>query len=93
MRLEAEHPETIHLLLTDVVMPGMNGPTLADRLMAKRPALKRIFMSGHPTDAIGRYGTAEGEMEFLAKPFTYDQLASKVNEVLSRRSASVTGDR
>src|SRR5262249_1073510 len=65
----AEHfPETIHLLLTDLIMPLMNGRDLAERLQASRPALKVLFMSGYEEETIGSHGISAADLAFLAKP-------------------------
>jgi len=75
--------EDIHLLLTDVVLPGMNGKELADSIREARPKLKIVFMSGYPADMIARRGVLEQDVAYLAKPFSPDSLAGKVRELLS----------
>ncbi len=72
----------IDLLLTDVVMPGMNGRQLAERLRALRPKLKVLFMSGYTDDAVIARGVIDHEMAFLHKPFGADQLAQVIAELL-----------
>jgi CheY-like chemotaxis protein len=74
---------TIDVLLTDVVMPGMNGRQVADELMALLPGLRVIFTSGYPADTILRHGIAEGHTAFLQKPYLVDELARKIREVLA----------
>jgi PAS domain S-box-containing protein len=73
--------DRIDLLMSDVVLPGMNGRELAGRLMSQRPRLKVLFTSGHPTEVLERYGIDAGD-SYLQKPFTLDTLARKVREVL-----------
>ncbi len=85
LRLSQAHPGAIHLLLTDMVMPGMGGQEVANGLTALRPATKVLYMSGYSgytdkvivQDALLAPGTA-----FLEKPFTPEVLAGKVGEVL-----------
>ena len=78
----------IDLLITDVVMPRMNGRQLADRLLALRPRLPCLFMSGHNADAIIRYGVFETGVSFIHKPFSIQALACKVHEALAGNSDS-----
>jgi two-component system cell cycle sensor histidine kinase/response regulator CckA len=82
LRLGDAHPGPIHILLTDVVMPQMNGRQVADHLLAARPALKVLFMSGYTDAAIVQHGVLEAGTHFLQKPFTPDALSRKVREVL-----------
>jgi two-component system, cell cycle sensor histidine kinase and response regulator CckA len=70
-------------MLTDVVMPGMRGPELAQRLLRLRPDLRVLYMSGYIDNAIARVGLLHAGAEFLQKPFTPDGLTRKVREVLS----------
>ncbi len=74
--------QPIDLLLTDVIMPAMNGKDLYDRLKAIRPDLKALFMSGYPRDVIGRHGVLDESLHFLQKPFSQQVLAAKLREVL-----------
>jgi CheY-like chemotaxis protein len=77
-------PEEIHLLLTDVVMPGLSGPELAKRLVVARPAMKVLCMSGYTDDSAVRHGVIESEIEYLQKPLTVESLTKRVREVLDR---------
>jgi two-component system, cell cycle sensor histidine kinase and response regulator CckA len=73
---------SLHLLLTDVVMPGFNGHELAHRLMAEHPKLKVLYMSGFPDDATVRHASIDPGTGFIQKPFTSASLAAKVRELL-----------
>ena len=76
------HQGPIHLLMTDVVMPGPGGRELADRILATRPGTKVLYVSGYTDDAIVRHGVLEEQVSFLQKPFSTLALACKVREVL-----------
>jgi CheY-like chemotaxis protein len=76
----------VHLLLTDVVMPGMNGRVLADRVKAILPETKVLFMSGYTDDAIVRHGVLAAGVRFLQKPFPPGVLARRVREALDAPS-------
>jgi len=82
VRLCNEHAKEIHLLLTDVVMPGAGGKVVADRLSALRPGIKVLFMSGYTDEAIVHHGVLDSNVEFIQKPFTPLALSKKVREVL-----------
>jgi len=82
LELSERHAGPINLLLTDVVMPGMSGRELAHRLLQGRGTLRVLYMSGYTDDAVLRHGVMEEGMAYLQKPFTPDQLARKVREVL-----------
>jgi PAS domain S-box-containing protein len=82
LKVAAEFSGKIHLLLTDVVMPGMNGRVLAEQLLPKRPGLKVLYMSGYTDSFIAGHGVLEEGTHLLHKPFTEDVLISKVREVL-----------
>ncbi len=89
LRLAERYAGPIHLLLTDVVMPGMSGHELADRLAPVRPEIKVVYMSGHTEDAILRHGVSGHRTAFLQKPFTLDTLARKLREVVDGARADV----
>jgi PAS domain S-box-containing protein len=74
----------IQLLLTDVIMPGMSGRELSERLVATRPEVRVLFMSGHPRDVIAPQGILEERVELVAKPFRVATLTAKVREILDR---------
>ncbi len=84
LRVAAETPQRIDLLVSDVVMPQMGGPQLAQRLTAERPGLKVLYMSGYTDDAVVRHGILHEQLAFLQKPFTPIGLARKVREVLEQ---------
>lgn len=84
LALAQHHHGVIHLLMTDVVMPGMGGHTLAQQLQAARSELQVLFVSGYMQDAVARHGVVESKSAFLQKPFTPIALARKVREVLDR---------
>jgi len=74
----------IHLIVTDVVMPGMNGRDLAERLARSRPEMKVLYISGYTDDAIFRDGALQAGMPFLPKPFKLDSLLNSVRGVLEQ---------
>ena len=80
--LATGHAGTIDILVTDVVMPGMNGRTLAERLVATHPNLKCLFMSGYADGVMGPAGELDARVHFLGKPFSPRALAAKVRQVL-----------
>ena len=81
--LAREHAGEIHLLLTDVVMPEMNGRDLASNLLSLYPNIKRLFMSGYTANVIAHHGVLDQGVHFIQKPFTLHALASKLREVLN----------
>jgi CheY-like chemotaxis protein len=84
LRICREHDGGIDLLVSDMVMPGMNGTELAARAMALRPTLRILMVSGYTDDVICRHGIREKGIPFLQKPFAPDVLAQKVRDILDR---------
>ena len=82
LRLAREYDGNIDLLLTDVIMPGMNGKELSEKIIAFKPGLKSLYMSGYTSDVIARQGILEEDMQFIPKPFSFNDLAAKVRETL-----------
>ena len=80
--LAVRHAGPIHLLLTDVVMPGLSGPALAERFAVVRPYARVLFMSGYAGEELTRRGLADDEAHFLPKPFTQDLLGRRVRDAL-----------
>jgi PAS domain S-box-containing protein len=82
VRLAQEHPGRIDLLLTDVVMPEMNGRDLAKNLLSIYPDIRRLFMSGYTANVIAHHGVLDEGVHFIQKPFTLQPLAAKIREAL-----------
>ncbi len=85
VELARQYGEQIHLLLTDVVMPGMNGRELADSLGVSRPGIKVLYVSGYTDELVAQHGLLSPGMELLHKPFTKDALLRRVRVVLDGR--------
>jgi len=83
IHLASSHSGDIHVLMTDVVMPGMSGFDLWKQLARERPLLKGLYMSGYTSDIIARHGVQEDDIVFLAKPFSKDALARKLRDLFS----------
>ncbi len=84
-----QHPGPVHLLLTDVIMPRMNGSELAEHLQTLRPQTRVLYLSGYTDDALGDKGVLDPDVAFLQKPFTTAALAQKVREVLDRPAGAM----
>lgn len=80
--LANHHPGDIHLLLTDVVLPGMNGRQLADQLTGRRPGLRTLFASGYTHNIIAHKGVLDSGINFLSKPYSAEELGTAVRAVL-----------
>ncbi|MGB7621682.1 MAG: PAS domain S-box protein [Terriglobia bacterium] len=83
IKIVEQHQGPIPLLLSDVVMPGMGGPVMAERLHPMRPAMKVLYMSGYTDDAISHHGVLQPGVALLQKPFTQKSLLGRVREVLA----------
>lgn len=84
VRLTEKFAGEIHLIMTDVIMPGMNGRDLASQLLRRYPNLKSLFMSGYTADVIAHHGVLNEAVHFIEKPFTMKDLAAKVREALDQ---------
>jgi DNA-binding response OmpR family regulator len=89
-RLAAQHPDTIHLLLTDVIMPGITGSELAERMTAVRSGIAVLYMSGYTDRTMACSGVLDPGVQLLVKPFTPSQLAEKVRDALGTGAAAAT---
>ena len=83
-----EHAGPIHILVTDVVMPGLSGSQLAGQLTRRLPGLRVLYISGYPEDSISHHGVLNPEQHFLQKPFPPGQFLERVREVLDARAAA-----
>ena len=86
--LLARHNEDVHLLLTDVIMPAMSGRQLAETVAARTPGVRVLYMSGYTDDAVLKDGVLSAGIDFIRKPFTSEQLASRVRAALDRQAPS-----
>ncbi len=86
IRLATTYTGEIHLLMTDVVMPEMNGRVLAKNLLAVHPLVKRLFMSGYTADVIAHHGVLDEGLNFIQKPFSAKDLATKVRDALDAQN-------
>jgi two-component system, cell cycle sensor histidine kinase and response regulator CckA len=94
LQIAADASQRIDLLLTDIVMPQLNGRELADRLKRLRPGVRVLYMSGFMKDAILKYyGISITGIPFVQKPFTRDMLARKVREVLDAPASAAEASR
>jgi CheY-like chemotaxis protein len=83
IKVAHKYNSTLSLLLTDLIMPGMTGKDLADRLVESHPDLKVLFMSGYTDNIIVHHGMLDEDVQFIQKPFSPSQLLQKVRQVLA----------
>jgi CheY-like chemotaxis protein len=89
LRVSADHVGPIDLLITDVLLPGIRGPELAVRMRAARPDIKVLLISGYTGGIEGARDSADPTTPFLAKPFTQEELARKVRQVLDTSGGGI----
>ena len=82
LRIAQARQDRIHLLVTDVAMPEMNGKDLARQILSARPGLQCLFMSGHGADILAPHGILPPGVHFIQKPFSMAQLADKIRAIL-----------
>jgi len=92
LKLSQEHTGPIHLLLTDVLMPNMNGCTLAARLTSARPDTKILYISAYSPSTTVHFSLLDPETAFLPKPFTMEMLISTIRTILDAKEAGRGGD-
>ena len=83
MQISREFAGTIHMLLTDVLMPGMNGRELAYRLRKQRPDMKVLYVTGYADRVFEHSGGPDIDEAFMEKPYTFDEVARKIREMLN----------
>ena len=91
LSLARRYSETIHLLITDVIMPDMTGKQLADQLVPIRPGMKVLYISGYSGDVLAQRGVLEPDVAYLPKPFTPVTLSARVREILGPGAAAQNG--
>src|SRR5262245_34920467 len=82
LQLVRDHHGAIHLLITDVMMPDMDGPELVRQLSAIRPETRTLFMSGYMDDTLGQHGVLPSNVNFIQKPFSPRVIAQRVRDIL-----------
>jgi PAS domain S-box-containing protein len=87
LQLAAEQADPIHLVVTDLVLPGMSGPALVQKLTASRPSLKCLYISGYPSEVLASHGLGAADLRLLQKPFTMSALAQMVRNAIDARSS------
>ena len=88
IRIADNHQAPIHLLLTDVVMPDMNGRELAEHLLAKRPEMRVLYMSGYTNGILSEHAFRAEDAAFIEKPFSHEALSRKVRHTLNPGATS-----
>jgi DNA-binding response OmpR family regulator len=91
LSLARGYSETIHLLITDVIMPDMTGKQVADQLVSMRPGMKVLYISGYSGDVLARHGVLDSDVAYLSKPFTPVTLSARVREILGSGAAVQNG--
>ena len=91
LRICEQYDGSIHLLITDVNMPGMNGRVLAEQVTQRRPDTQVLYLSGHTDDPVIQHGIRTKTIAFIQKPFSLVSLESKVREVLGDGDANPAG--
>jgi CheY-like chemotaxis protein len=84
LRLAADHAQPIDALITDVIMPDMSGPELANRMRSMRPGMRTLFVSGYTAETLQDRGGLPIGTRFLEKPFTADALLESLRDLLDR---------
>jgi CheY-like chemotaxis protein len=79
------YPDPIHLLLTDTIMPKMNGKELADELSKSRPKMKVVFISGYPREVLSQQGILHADIHLIQKPFELEDLAREIRKILDEK--------
>jgi two-component system cell cycle sensor histidine kinase/response regulator CckA len=90
LELVRDHSGIIDLVITDIMMPEMDGPELVRELSAIRPETRTLFMSGYLDDALGERGVLPADVNFIQKPFSPRVIAQKVRDILDRTTSSRT---
>ena len=88
LRVQAEFPDQIEILLTDVVLPGMSGPELAEQMSQVRIGIRTIFMSGYPNDVVLKHVGSEATWSILVKPFEWKHLADTLRNLFADPEAA-----